>query len=321
MKEILYRINDDPIQVFTGDNGTFILNRDGENHFIEYWAIDNAGNEETPHHTFTIDIDKRKPNIDLVYEVYSGGNPLIGWELGFYATAFDDVSGIDRVEFYLNNELKETIYGPGPSYYWECYYRYNGELKVEGLICGREITDDYVKFFDVIVTVGAIIDPEGPFDISAYAYDKAGNRDSDIIIEPRSKETITPGIYLFQSITLPNNYVGKIGLFFINAIFNVTIIEDASVSVKGTSDQIKVVLLSGGDNYGDGYVIADDVTIWVNGTKVSSYTTEIWIIGGEIFLGLNGANWEEDYICPEGDYEVTVSIKNTVVFDGTITVG
>ena len=101
--------------------------------------------------------------------------------------------------------------------------------------------------------------------------------------------------------------------------------ENASVAAEGTGTQIKLVLASGGDDYGDGYTVTNDASselaIFINGTKVSSYTTTNWETGGQILLGLNAGAWEEGQTCPEDDYEVTVSIKNTVVFDGTIQVG
>jgi len=101
--------------------------------------------------------------------------------------------------------------------------------------------------------------------------------------------------------------------------------ENASVAAEGTGTQIKLVLASGGDDYDDGYTISagadNEVTVFINGSK-ATLTAGLWETGGQILLGLNGAVWTQGtYTCPEDDYEVTVSIKNTVVFDGTIRVG
>ena len=98
--------------------------------------------------------------------------------------------------------------------------------------------------------------------------------------------------------------------------------ENASVAAEGTEDQIKLVLASGGDEYNDGYVIANDVTVFIDGNKVGTYTTTTWETGGQLLIGANGAStWAEGQTCAEEEYEVTVSINNTVVFDGTIKVG
>ena len=99
------------IQIIPGDNGSFILHEDGNDILVEYWAIDNAGNVETPKNVFTIDIDQTEPYIDLAYEII-GDNRWQGWEIIFIAIATDAMTNIDRIEFYLNDLLIETVYGP-----------------------------------------------------------------------------------------------------------------------------------------------------------------------------------------------------------------
>jgi flagellin-like protein len=100
--------------------------------------------------------------------------------------------------------------------------------------------------------------------------------------------------------------------------------ENASVAAEGTDDQIKLVLASGGDDYDDGYTIStgtdNEVTVFIDGSKVT-FTSNTWETGGQLLIGLNGATWSEGNTCAGIEYEVTVSIKNTVVFDGTIRVG
>ena len=98
-------------------------------------------------------------------------------------------------------------------------------------------------------------------------------------------------------------------------------LENASVVGSATNDQIRLVLISGGEGYNDGYNIQNNVRIFVNGIKVSQYDSLIWTIGTQILLGdtISG-DWEEGETCTEGSYDVTVSIKNTVVYDGTITI-
>jgi len=98
-------------------------------------------------------------------------------------------------------------------------------------------------------------------------------------------------------------------------------LENASVVGSATKDQIRLVLVSGGEGYDDGYSVQNDVRIFVNGIKVSQYDSLIWSIGTQILLGdtISG-DWEEGETCTEGSYDVTVSIKNTVVYDGTITI-
>jgi hypothetical protein len=216
---IKYKINDGAEQTIDGDGivfGNFLITQtdDKKDVKVEYWAIDNVGNVETSH-TFYIDMDQTPPTVDLTYEVISG-DPIQGWVFEFTVTAVDVTSGMDRVEFYLNDELVETIYGPGPTYQWEWNYCGN-KYRVLGLIFNPQFSDDYIKFFALIVLVKSA---GGYFDLYVIAYDKAGNYAKDSIEHPTNTSDIEPGIYMFQSLTFPNNYTGKIGNFFINAVFN-----------------------------------------------------------------------------------------------------
>jgi FlaG/FlaF family flagellin (archaellin) len=74
-------------------------------------------------------------------------------------------------------------------------------------------------------------------------------------------------------------------------------LENASVVGSATQDQIRLVLVSGGEGYNDAYNIQNDVRIFVNGIKVSQYDSTIWTIGANILIGdtILG-DWEEGVI-------------------------
>jgi hypothetical protein len=118
---ISYKVDGGPTQTIPGSMGSFVLTDDGENIEVEYWATDLVANEESPHNTFEIDMDQSEASFEFVYEV-TGGNPLQGWEFTFTATATDPMSGMNRVEFLLNDILEETVTGPGPVYQWIIMY-------------------------------------------------------------------------------------------------------------------------------------------------------------------------------------------------------
>ena len=119
--------SDDIAAVYYGVDGEwmlytepFVVSEDGE-HVLEWYAVDFEGNQSEVDGPFIFNIDQTPPDIDLVYE-YTG-DPIQGWEFLFTATATDDISGMDRVEFYLNDELQDTVYGPGPIYQWSFWLR------------------------------------------------------------------------------------------------------------------------------------------------------------------------------------------------------
>ncbi|KYK20458.1 hypothetical protein AYK24_10145 [Thermoplasmatales archaeon SG8-52-4] len=147
VKEIRYKIGSDSWKTIVGRQGNFVLDEDGENIHIQYYAIDNVGNEEQIN-SFTINIDHTNPIIDLTFEWTNSDNPGSWWMI-YTANATDATSKMDRVEFYLNDVIQDTVTGPGPEYIWK--FLYSGGLNII---------------------------------IKTEAYDKAGNMADDMIIDP-----------------------------------------------------------------------------------------------------------------------------------------
>jgi len=89
----------------------FYIKYDGEDISLEWCAIDYEGNYSDVDGPFLCSIDQTAPYIYLSYEV-TGGDPVHGWEFTFTATAQDYMSGMNRVEFYFNDELQYTAEEP-----------------------------------------------------------------------------------------------------------------------------------------------------------------------------------------------------------------
>jgi hypothetical protein len=106
-----YSINSEPWVIY---EEPFVLTEDNT-YTIVYFSIDNDGNMEFPK-LATVKVDQNPPFINLTYKVI--GNPMQGWRIYFTAIAFDQMSGMDRVEFFLDDGLQEIIYGSGPYYKW-----------------------------------------------------------------------------------------------------------------------------------------------------------------------------------------------------------
>ena len=208
VKEIKYQMNDGPVETIPGDYGTFIIHWDSALHTIRYWAIDNVGNTETQNY-FQLKMDQTPPVLTICYEVI-GGNWFYGWDLLLSAEAADATSGIERVEYYLNDVLQEIFTGPGIH---ELGFIIT-QRRVCGLIRNLEITEEYVNFTAMLVI--ALGPPGIEIHIMVCAYDFAGNVDCD---EMHYIPPIDPGIYLNKILSLPNNYSGHIGKFFIFALF------------------------------------------------------------------------------------------------------
>ncbi|KYK32785.1 MAG: hypothetical protein AYK22_06935 [Thermoplasmatales archaeon SG8-52-3] len=213
VKEIRYTINNGSEQVIPGDNGSFILNDDGDDILIEYWAVDNAGNFPAEKKFFTIDIDQTVPEVAISYEIHYDKN--LGHFFTFTTVAVDEMSGMDYVEFYRDNQIMKTVYGSGPEYVWDC--EYSNITHIKGIIRNREIAENYVKFRAIFILTE---ESTGNYSIiDSYGFDKAGNMGWDEILG-----NLPPGpinkILLLKNLILPNNYTGYIGRFFIYATFN-----------------------------------------------------------------------------------------------------
>jgi hypothetical protein len=186
----------------------FILVEDGKDILIEFYSIDNTGNQEEIK-SVVIDIDQTKPEITIDFWDYIGNCEFVFW-----AYAYDDTSRMNRVEFYKDKVLQSIDYGSGPTYC--CVMKIIFFWRVFGLILNLNISEDFVKFFSIIVYIGWY---EQQPDIRFYAYDNAGNWDFDMIYYPYDYYPPETGIYLFQNFTFTNNYKGFIGKHFVNARF------------------------------------------------------------------------------------------------------
>ena len=237
VKEIKYRVDGGVIKTITGDNGIFIVDEDGDNLSIEYWAIDNAENEET-HHIFTIDMDQTDPIVDLTYEIIEKENLVV-----LSVTAIDMTSKMNRVEFHVNDVIYETVYGSGPYYIWN--QSMDLDFSVEGFISNISITDDYVKFFAIRVFACPVNTYYGyHWSYSAYAYDNAGNLKIDYIFEPEYSNQPLP-IVKYTWYTFANDYEGHIYKHYIRALFEEEPINVTPGNINFQFDKLNNRLLIG----------------------------------------------------------------------------
>ena len=108
--------------------------------------------------------------------------------------------------------------------------------------------------------------------------------------------------------------------------------ENASVVVKGENNQIRATLSKAGANMPtDGYIEAD-WTIFVNGTEVKNPGLGAWDVGDSWIVQWDSGNNPDRYnytASSQADlivftagtkHAVTVTVKDTVVFDATVTI-
>ena len=206
----LYRIGSGAWYIFTEQFGFYEAN-----FIIEYYSVDNAGNEEEVK-SAELYIDQTRPS------VYIGLNES-GDDIFVNATAEDQhfLSGMNRVEFYYKDDLQATVYGPGPVYRWkwnETNLTGYKTYRVRGLILNPQIIDQNITFFCIIVFISESI----PSPIHSYVigYDNAGNWERDNFTDITAPTFVGfPKLILFQQVTLPKYYDGFLGKYFVNAWF------------------------------------------------------------------------------------------------------
>ncbi len=151
VREISYQVDGGTVVTTPGDIVTFVISEDSAMHTIKYWAVDNVGNKQ-PDQTIQFKQDQTAPVMEISYEQIQVNPPVV---LITVNATDESVSGMDRVEFYLNDVLQSTVTGPGKIYEWNFTY-----------------------YGDLVITV------------KGTAFDKAGNSEfgelTDIEVEPRN---------------------------------------------------------------------------------------------------------------------------------------
>lgn len=143
------------------NNVSFTISNSGD-HTLEYWAVDNVGNEEKHQIITSIKIDVDNPTVSIISPepgLYLFGNKIINLNriiiIGAFtveASIVDDDSGVYRGQFYLNDILIGE--STGPTFRVDCSLRHfgTGILKVigEDLVNNQaedSITITYLKIF------------------------------------------------------------------------------------------------------------------------------------------------------------------------------
>ena len=132
VKEIHYILDGDEIAVL--DYMTSFTIPDSGEHTLEFWAVDNVGNEETHHTVPVIKIDIDAPRVTITSPepgLYLFGNKIFPMDnivfIGTFtieASIIDDESGVFRAQFFLDdNPIGEST---GPSFSVKCSETHKG---------------------------------------------------------------------------------------------------------------------------------------------------------------------------------------------------
>ena len=97
VNETHYRINGGPLRNITA-NGQPLIDTESANNTLEYWSVDNYGNEELPHRMLTqIKLDKSTPTAGL--QINNGATYTNSTMVNLQLSARDAVSGVSQMRF------------------------------------------------------------------------------------------------------------------------------------------------------------------------------------------------------------------------------
>ena len=182
--------------------GSFVIGEDGY-HIIHARGFDSHGNQHNAQAEFKI--DQTSPTIWLTDEKIGPNTWLLT------ADVSDETSGINKVEFYVNDEYVGEV--TEPPYEWIYNHTSSNRFSVRGVILNPKNTEETVSFFAVMAIHSVFDKPVA----QAIVYDNAGNTGISSPYPPINNNRF--GIYLFRQLTFQNSYSGYIGRFFINAVF------------------------------------------------------------------------------------------------------
>ena len=228
----------------------FVISDEGV-HTLKWYAVDYEENTSDVDGPFFFDIDQTDPEIALEYEVI-GGNSQTGWDILFIAAATDDISGMDRVEFLLNNIIQSTVCGPGPTYQW--------------------LLHNYKESYH--------------YSFKATGYDKAGNSATADIVNPSNIATSKTSKYhecISKKIKVQNilNYVLS---YEIGKLESRKIIErlPSVYTMNDVFDPAYIIVVFDRKLGGDGWVVSNvSIPIFYEADRIA-----------DVFYQINDGGWK-----------------------------
>ena len=160
VSETFYRVNGGLTRNVTA-NGQPRIDSEGANNTLEYWSLDNAGNEELPHKLLTeIKLDKTAPTGSIV--INNGAEYTNSTSVLLNLTAIDAMSGVSQVRF-SNDGSWDTEQWENPSVLanWTLISG-NGDKTVYYQI--KDNAENFETYSDAIVL--DVVSPSGSITIN-----------------------------------------------------------------------------------------------------------------------------------------------------------
>jgi hypothetical protein len=247
ISEIKYQFDAGAVQTYTEP---FYITTDSTNHDLRWWANDYEGNQSEIEGPFYFKQDQTPPVLDLMYE-WSGDKPP--YLFTFIVTATDDTSGMERVEFYMNGKLKETVYGPGPKYVWELYWVPTPHTYFRGIaydMAGNSAYDEPVDPLNIAIL-------ESPLFSKDIGEEKDSHQSSQCIIQKTEIVGIEKELYSEK----PKSDCSISGVFDVASL--VVVVNRKMLNDDWIGSDFKITMIPDPYDIKDVYYKLDDID-WMN---------------------------------------------------------
>jgi PKD repeat protein len=175
--ETYYRINEGPIRN-VGTHGQPLITTESANNRLEYWSVDNAGNEETHHIVWDIKLDKTSPTAvaepDLVIDEDTS--------MTFDGSASTDNIGITSYTWVFFDEAPQTLTGVNPTYTFYAPGVYTVSLTVTDAALNDATDTLIITVRDITEPIANAGDDQVVHEDVAVAFDGSASTDNVGII-------------------------------------------------------------------------------------------------------------------------------------------
>ena len=310
VKETCYKINDGPTQNISA-HGQPLITTESDDNKLEYWSVDNAGNNETHHVLTGIKLDKTQPAAD------AGSNQTVTEDalVRFDGSASSDNIGIVSYAWAFTDVTPQTLTGVNPTYIFTTPGTYTVTLDVTDA-AGNWNTD--TMWVNVLVdtispTADAGLNQTVPED-TIVNFDARGSSDNIGIV---SYEWDFGDGANGTGITTTHNYI-QLGIYTVTLT-----VKDAAGNSDTSLITITVLDVTAPiANAGPAQTVAEDTLVTFNGSQSSDNVDIInytWTFTDITPQTLNGTNPTYNFTTP-GTYIVTLTVTDMAGNNATDTV-
>ena len=299
--ETYYRINDGPIQN-VGTHGQPLITTESANNKLEYWSVDNAGNEETHHVIQNIKLDKTSPTAvagpDLVIDE---DTPMT-----FDGSVSYDNIGITSYTWAFFDETPQMLTGANPTYTFYTPGLYTVTLTV---------TDAALNYAKETVTI-TVVDTTKP--IANAGDDRVTHGGATVTFDGSgSTDNVEVVSYVWTFVDVTHQTllgVNPTYIFEIPGVYNVTLIVSDGQGNLAT-DIVTITVIDAtwpAANAGPDQVVGENTLVSFDGSASSDNVgiiSYMWTFMEGTLQTLFGVNPSYTFEIP-GVYTVTLNVTD-----------